>query len=119
MMRTIKIYVPPGQPGPLLEFLSTLDEKLRRKLLRQILRLSQIHLCDLKEPHFKHFVLEKYNLLYELQSPRPDHLYDPGRGHYSACAFHQAPAQRYHEGSGAVTQDACGDPGAPGIRGKY
>ena len=67
MMRTIKIYVPPGQPGPLLEFLSTLDEKLQRKLLRQILRLSQIHLCDLKEPHFKHFVLEKYNQLYELR----------------------------------------------------
>ena len=41
MMRTIKIYVPPGQPGPLLEFLPTLDEKLRRKLLRQIFRLSR------------------------------------------------------------------------------
>jgi len=67
MMRTIKIYVPPGQPGPLLEFLSTLEEKLRRKLLRQILRLSQLHLCNLKEPHFKHFVLEKYSLLYELR----------------------------------------------------
>lgn len=67
MMRAIKIYVPPGQPGPLLEFLPTLDEKLRRKLLQQIVRLSQIHLCDLKEPHFKHFVLEKYNQLYELR----------------------------------------------------
>ncbi len=66
-MRTIKIYVPPGQPGPLLEFLSSLDEKLRRKLLWQIFRLSQIPLCDLKEPHFKHFVLEKYSLLYELR----------------------------------------------------
>lgn len=67
MMRTIKTYVPPGQPGPLLEFLPALDEKLRHKLLRQIMRLSQIHLCDLKEPHFKHFVLEKYNQLYELR----------------------------------------------------
>lgn len=66
-MRTIKIYVPPGQPGPLLEFLPTLNEKLRNKLLRQIFRLSQIRLCDLKEPHFKHFVLEKYNQLYELR----------------------------------------------------
>ena len=66
-MRTIKIYVPPGQPGPLLEFLPTLNEKLRSKLLRQIFRLSQIRLCDLKEPHFKHFVLEKYNQLYELR----------------------------------------------------
>lgn len=66
-MRTIKIYMPPGEPGPLLEFLSALDEKFRHKLLRQIFRLSQIHLCDLKEPHFKHFVLEKYNQLYELR----------------------------------------------------
>lgn len=66
-MRTVKIYAPPGQPGPLLEFLSALDEKLRRKLLRQIFRLSQMHLCDLKEPHFKHFVLEKYSHLYELR----------------------------------------------------
>ena len=54
-MRIIKIYVPPRQPGPLLEFLPTLNEKLRSKLLRQVFRLSQIRLCDLKEPHFKHF----------------------------------------------------------------
>ena len=67
MMRTIKIYVPPGQPGPLLEFLPTLDEKLRRKLLRQIFRLSQIPWCDLRDPNFKHFVLEKYQHLYELR----------------------------------------------------
>ena len=66
-MRTIKTYVPPGEPGPLLEFLPALNEKLRGKLLRQIFRLSQIRLCDLKEPHFKHFVLEKYDQLYELR----------------------------------------------------
>ena len=24
-------------------------------------------MCDLKEPHFKHFVLEKYKMLYELR----------------------------------------------------
>ena len=67
IMRNVKIYVPPGQPGLLLEFLPSLDEKLRHKLLRQIFQLSQIHLCNLKEPHFKHFVLEKYSLLYELR----------------------------------------------------
>lgn len=66
-MRTIKIYVPPGRPGPLLEFLAALDEKLCCKLLRQIVRLSHIPLCELKEPHFKHFVLEKYSQLYELR----------------------------------------------------
>lgn len=66
-MRTIKVYMPPGKPGPLFEFLASLDEKLRCKLLSQIIRLAQIPLCDLKEPHFKHFVLEKYNQLYELR----------------------------------------------------
>lgn len=66
-MRTIKVYVPPGQPGPMPEFLASLDEKLRRKLLRQIVRLSHIPLCELKEPHFKHFVLEKYSQLYEVR----------------------------------------------------
>lgn len=66
-MRTIKAYVPPGRPGLLFEFLDSLDEKLRYKLIRQILRLAQISLCELKEPHFKHFALEKYNLLYEVR----------------------------------------------------
>ena len=77
MMRTIKIYVPPGQPGPFQLFIHTGqlgNDVFQRthllhlfKLLQQIVRLSQIHLCDLKEPHFKHFVLEKYNQLYELR----------------------------------------------------
>lgn len=66
-MREIKIYRPPGAQGPLMEFLPGLEEKLRHKLLWQIFRLSQIPLCDLKEPHFKHFVLEKYSHLYELR----------------------------------------------------
>lgn len=67
MKRTIKTYVPPGQPAPLSAFLVSLDEKLRRKLLWQIFQLSQIPLCDLKEPHYKHFVLEKYSQFYELR----------------------------------------------------
>ena len=66
-MHTIKIYRLPGTQGPLLTFLPLLEEKLRQKLLWQIWRLSQIPLCELKEPHFKHFVLEKYNQFYELR----------------------------------------------------
>ena len=66
-MREIKIYCPPETRGSLMDFLAGLKEKLRDKLLWQIFRLSQIPLCDLKEPHFKHFVLEKYNQLYELR----------------------------------------------------
>lgn len=67
MIRAIKTYVPPGQPAPLSAFLVSLDEKLRLKLLRQIFQLYQIPLCDLKEPHYKHFVLEKYSQFYELR----------------------------------------------------
>ena len=66
-MRTIKMYCPPGTSGILPPFLIPLDEKLRRKLLWQLWRLSHIPLCELKEPHFKHFALEKYRLLYELR----------------------------------------------------
>lgn len=66
-MRAIKVYVPPGEPGPFAEFLDTLEERLQQKLLRQIFRLAQVPLCDLKEPHFKHFVLEKYSHLYEVR----------------------------------------------------
>ena len=66
-MRTIKIYHPPGRDAPMETFLPTLDKKLRQKLLWQLFYLAQCEKCDLKEPHFKHFVLERYNELYELR----------------------------------------------------
>ena len=66
-MRAIKIYESLDGAVPMREFLASLDKKLRRKLLMQIVRLSQVPLCELKEPHFKHFVLEKYSQLYELR----------------------------------------------------
>ena len=66
-MRTIKLYRPPGRPAFLPEFLADLEAKLRRKLLLQIIQLPQVPICDLKEPHFKHFVLEKYSQFYELR----------------------------------------------------
>lgn len=67
MIRAIKTYIPPDNQLRWSAFLVSLDEKLRRKLLRQIFQLSQIPLCDLKEPHYKHFVLEKYSQFYELR----------------------------------------------------
>lgn len=66
-MRPIKMYRPPGAKGPLLTFLPPLEEKLRNKILWQIWRLSHIPLCELKEPHFKHFAVERYSCLYELR----------------------------------------------------
>lgn len=48
-------------------FLSSLDEKLRMKLLRQIVLLARTPRSGLKEPHYKHFSLERYRDLYELR----------------------------------------------------
>lgn len=37
------------------------------KLLWQIFRLRNLSACELKEPHFKHFSLERYSQMYELR----------------------------------------------------
>ena len=66
-MRTIKIYHPPGKAPPIPAFFDALNPKLRRKLKLQLLRLTQISMSDLKEPHFKHFSLEKYHQFYEMR----------------------------------------------------
>lgn len=66
-MRKIKIYRPWGRDAPMETFLAGLDEKLRTKLYRQFFLLSQTPLCDLKEPHYKHFGIEKYSRFYELR----------------------------------------------------
>ena len=66
-MRTVKIYHPPERAAPLATFISSLEPTLRRKLRRQFFLLANTPLCELKEPHFKHFVLEKYSQFYELR----------------------------------------------------
>lgn len=66
-MRVIKMYHPPDTPAPVPAFLASLDLKLQKKILRQLYRLSYAPLCDLKEPHFKHFSIERYNQLFELR----------------------------------------------------
>ena len=66
-MRNIKIYRPPGRAAPMEKFISMLDCNLQQKLKWQFFRLSQAELCDLKEPHFKHFALERYKRFYELR----------------------------------------------------
>ena len=66
-MRNVKIYHPPGRDAPMETFMNSLNEKLRRKLCRQLLLLANTPLCDLKEPHYKHFALERYNRFYELR----------------------------------------------------
>ena len=66
-MRVIKVYRPPGKESPVEAFLAQQDPKLRHKLRWTLFRLSQMDLCDLKEPHFKHFALERYSSFYEMR----------------------------------------------------
>ena len=66
-MDRIKIYKPPDGPAQTADFIEGLEPKLRDKLIRQLLYLSQTPLPELREPHYKHFSIEKYQSLYELR----------------------------------------------------
>ena len=61
------MYQPSGRAAPVQEFMIALDLKLREKLLWQLFRLRTVHLAELKEPHFKHFSIERYKELYEVR----------------------------------------------------
>ena len=66
-MDHIKIYKPPGSSAQAADFIEGMEPKLRDKLVRQIFCLSHTPLSELKEPHYKHFSIEKYRSLYELR----------------------------------------------------
>lgn len=66
-MRGVKVYQPPGQPAPVTAFLDNLEPKFRDKLVWQIFHLSRTSRVELKEPHYKHFCLERYACFYELR----------------------------------------------------
>ena len=66
-MRVIKVYRPPGKVSPFEEFLSQQNPKLRQKLRWTLFRLAQMDRFELKEPHFKHFALERYSDFYEMR----------------------------------------------------
>lgn len=66
-MRGVKTYRPQGQIIPVLDFIDGLEPKLREKLLRNIIQLPQTPRSGLKEPHYKHFSIERYRNLYELR----------------------------------------------------
>ena len=69
-MRAIKVYRPPGRESPFEAFLSQQDPKLRQKLRWTLFRLAQAERCELKEPHFKHFALERYSEFYEMREKK-------------------------------------------------
>ncbi len=66
-MKGVKTYQPPQRASPVTVFLDGLEPKLREKLIRQIFQLPHTPLTELKEPHYKHFSLERYRDFYELR----------------------------------------------------
>lgn len=66
-MKNIKVYKPPGRESQVADFLDALDPRLRDKLIRQFIALPHTPRAALREPHFKHFSLERYRELYELR----------------------------------------------------
>ncbi len=66
-MDNIKVYKPPGSESQIEAFIEGLEPKLRNKLVLQIFRLSRTPPAGLKEPHYKHFSIEKYWDFYELR----------------------------------------------------
>jgi len=66
-MKGVKTYSPPGRAAPVARFIDGLDRKLREKVIRQLVALPYTPRASLREPHFKHFTLERYRDLYELR----------------------------------------------------
>jgi mRNA-degrading endonuclease RelE of RelBE toxin-antitoxin system len=67
-MKDVFVYQPPGGPAQVALFIAGLDTKLREKLLRQIIPLPRMPPSILREPHYKHFTLERYRSLYEVRA---------------------------------------------------
>lgn len=88
------------------------------KVIRQISLLAATPSTLWREPHIKHFSLEKYSDFYELrekkQGPRPLDFHYQRWGYFTAHAIYQASAERHDEGAGAITQNTCGHPVQPG-----
>ena len=67
-MKDVFVYQPPGGSAQVALFIEGLDTKLRVKLLRQIIPLPRMPPSILREPHYKHFTLERYRSLYEVRA---------------------------------------------------
>ena len=66
-MKGIKVYTPPERAAPVAQFIDGLEPRLREKLIRQLIVLPTTPRANLREPHYKHFTLERYRELYELR----------------------------------------------------
>ena len=67
-MKDVFVYQPPGDPAQVALFIEGLDTRLREKLLRQIIPLPRMPPSILREPHYKHFTLERYRAFYEVRA---------------------------------------------------
>ena len=67
-MKNVLVYQPPGRPAQAAVFIEGLDARLREKLLRQIIPLPRMPPSILREPHYKHFTLERYRSFYEVRA---------------------------------------------------
>lgn len=67
-MKDILVYQPTGDTAQVALFIEGLDPKLREKLLRQIIPLPRMPPSILREPHYKHFTLERYRSFYEVRA---------------------------------------------------
>lgn len=62
------IVVPADGSAPLQEFMNSLDEKQRHKILFLFSMLLQSPDIMMREPYVKHFCIERYQALYELRA---------------------------------------------------
>lgn len=67
-MKDVLVYQSPGSTAQVALFIEGLAPKLREKLLRQIIPLPRMPPSILREPHYKHFTLERYRSLYEVRA---------------------------------------------------
>lgn len=67
-MKDVLVYQPTGDPAQVALFIEGLDTRLREKLLRQIIPLPRMPPSILREPHYKHFTLERYRVVYEVRA---------------------------------------------------
>ena len=67
-MKDVLVYQSPGSTAQAALFIEGLAPKLREKLLRQIIPLPRMPPSILREPHYKHFTLERYRNLYEVRA---------------------------------------------------
>jgi hypothetical protein len=114
----IKMYQPNEEDAPVALFLSSLDPKLTRKILLQILRLAySAPRRNAGAPHKALRFWSVYSALYELRekskNPHPHNLHDKRWGFILLTPIYQTPEARFRKGAGTGFSDTRGYPAHP------